>query len=435
MLIHGWGRYPIVDAAVHAPSTRTTASAVLSNAICPSIIARGMGRSYGDSALGSQVFSTEHLNLLLAFDEVNGVVRCGAGITLAELLEVFVPRGWFLPVTPGTKFVSVGGAIASDVHGKNHHLDGCFSEYVECFDLLLTTGEIVTCSKTRHADLFHASCGGMGLTGIIVAASLRLKSIRSTLIEQTTLKADNLAEALSLFEMHHDTPYSVAWIDCLATGSAMGRSLVMLGKHADSGELIHQSKRPLSVPIDMPAQLLNRFSVKAFNTLYYHRIQSRQSTQRVHYEPFFYPLDGIHHWNRLYGKRGFTQYQFVLPKAAGREGIHAILKKITESRRGSFLAVLKVFGKENANFLSFPIEGYTLALDFKIEDGLFELLEELDAMVLAHGGRIYLAKDARMSEQTFKRSYPRWEALQDIRVRYGAQGKFASRQSQRLGLE
>lgn len=215
----------------------------------------------------------------------------------------------------------------------------------------------------------------------------------------------------------------------------MGRSLVMLGEHADTGNLTMHAARPMTVPVDMPAQMLNRFSIKAFNALYYHRIRSSRSTQQVHYEPFFYPLDRIHHWNRLYGKRGFVQYQFVLPKEAGAVGMHAILKAIAASGRGSFLAVLKSFGAENANLLSFPQSGYTLALDFKLEDGLFALLEELDAMVLDHGGRIYLAKDARMSAQTFKRGYPRWEAFQSIRAQYGALGKFASNQSQRLGLE
>ncbi|WP_026075782.1 FAD-binding oxidoreductase [Noviherbaspirillum massiliense] len=435
MLIHGWGRHPVVDAEIRAPLTPTSATSVLSECKDVPLIARGMGRSYGDSSLASHVISTAYLNLLLDFDRESGIVRCGAGVTLAELLDAFVPQGWFLPVTPGTKFVSVGGAIASDVHGKNHHLDGCFSEFVERFSLLLASGEIVTCSRSEHSDLFHATCGGMGLTGIILEASLRLKPIRSAMIDQTTFKAQNLAEAIELFEKHHDAEYSVAWIDCLATGNALGRSLVMLGRHSGSGNLSARSKRPMSVPVDMPAPLLNRFSIGAFNALYFHRIRRSPLAQQVHYEPYFYPLDGIHHWNRMYGKRGFTQYQFALPKAAGMEGMATILKRIAASGRGSFLAVLKAFGKENANLLSFPIEGYTLALDFKLEEALFPLLEELDAIVLDHGGRLYLTKDVRMSEATFKRSYPRWEAFQETRIRYGAQGRFASRQSQRLGMD
>lgn len=435
MLIHGWGRHPVIDAEVQSPQTFTSVKTTLSRGNEQAVIARGMGRSYGDSALAPHVVSTSYLNLLLGFDPTTGVVQCEAGVTLAELLDVFVPHGWFLPVTPGTKFVSVGGAIASDVHGKNHHLDGCFSEYVERFSLLLANGDIVNCSRSEHADLFHASCGGMGLTGIILEATIRLRPIQSTLIDQVTYKASNLTEAVELFDAHHAAPYSVAWIDCLSTGSSLGRSLVMLGRHAKSGGLAPRNKRPLTVPVDMPPALLNRFSISAFNALYFHRIRQSPLQQHVHYEPFFYPLDGIHHWNRLYGKKGFTQYQFALPKQGGAEGMAAILKKIAASGRGSFLAVLKVFGKENANLLSFPIEGYTLALDFKLEDGLFPLLEELDAMVLDYGGRIYLTKDVRMSEATFKRSYPRWEQFQSTRAQYGAQGKFVSEQSKRLGME
>jgi decaprenylphospho-beta-D-ribofuranose 2-oxidase len=433
MLIHGWGRYPIVDADVRAPSTPAAMAAALSGGR-PST-ARGMGRSYGDSALGASVIDTRYLNLLLDFDAQNGIVRCAAGVTLADLLEVFVPRGWFLPVTPGTKFVTVGGAIASDVHGKNHHVDGCFSRYVTSIDLLLGQGEVATCSEWQHADLFHATCGGMGLTGIILEATLQLRPIRSAFIEQTMFKASNLLDALALFDMHRGAGYSVAWIDCLATGQEIGRSLVMTGEHCETGGLDPQQRRSVAVPVDMPTQLLNKFSIQAFNALYYHRIRDRRSVRQIHYEPFFYPLDRIRDWNRLYGARGFVQYQFVLPKAAGLAGIGTMLEKISASGRGSFLAVLKVLGPENANFFSFPLEGYTLALDFKLAPGLLELLDELDAIVLRHGGRLYLAKDARMSEATFKRGYPRWEAFQEVRARYGAHGKFASHQSRRLGLD
>lgn len=433
MLIHGWGRYPRVEAQLQTPLTASGARATV--AAEGALIGRGLGRSYGDSALAGRILSTRQLQHLLAFDERSGVLRCAAGISLAELLEVLVPRGWFLPVTPGTRFVSVGGAIASDVHGKNHHQDGCFSEFVECFDLLLADGSRVTCSRSEHAELFQATCGGMGLTGVILEASLRLRRIDSAYIEQTTFKAQNLEEALALLEAQHGASYSVAWIDCLASGPALGRSLLMVGEHAPAGGLQLPRQRPLGVPLDMPAQLLNRFSVQAFNALYFHRIRSAESRQRVSYESFFYPLDGIHQWNRLYGKQGFVQYQFVIPKAAGQEALRNILRRISASHRGSFLAVLKTFGAANANLLSFPLEGYTLALDFKLEAGLFQLLDELDAMVLEQGGRLYLCKDARMSEATFKRSYPQWEQLQQIRARYGAQGKFVSRQAQRLGLE
>lgn len=433
MLTHGWGRYPRHAAQWVQP--QSVRDAVQQLGEHGPLLGRGMGRSYGDSALADKLISTRQLNRLLSFDEQSGLLACAAGISLGELLDVFVPRGWFLPVTPGTKFVSIGGAIASDVHGKNHHVHGCFSECVDSIELLLADGSQVTCSRSERPELFHASCGGMGLTGLIVAATLRLLPIESAYIKQTTYKAANLEAVLQLFEAHAAATYSVAWIDCLASGAALGRSLLMLGEHARDGQLVLPDKPRLSVPLDMPAFLLNRFSVQAFNELYYQRIRQHESKQRVSYESFFYPLDGIGQWNRLYGKQGFVQYQFVIPKAAGLEGMRAILERISASHRGSFLAVLKTFGAANDNLLSFPMDGYTLALDFNLEAGLLALLDELDSMVLAYGGRLYLAKDARMSEATFKQSQPNWQQFQEVRAQYGALGKFASLQSRRLGLD
>lgn len=433
MPIQGWGRYPSVDARVDLPLTVSALARQVASG--DGVIARGMGRSYGDSALAPHILGTRALSHLLAFDETRGLLRCAAGATLAELLAVFVPRGWFLPVTPGTKFVTLGGAIASDVHGKNHHLDGCFSAFVESLVLVLGDGSRVACSRHERPELFHATCGGMGLTGVIVEAELRLRRVESAYIHQTTYKAANLEEALALFEAHHGTTYSVAWIDCLASGASLGRSLLMIGEHARDRQLVLPAGRPLSVPVDSPALLLNRYTMQAFNSLYYNRVRTAESRQRVSYDSFFYPLDGIHQWNRLYGRQGFLQYQFVVPKAAGLDGLRSILARIAESRRGSFLAVLKAFGPANANLLSFPVEGYTLALDFKRESGLFELLDELDERVLEQGGRLYLTKDARMSEATFKRSYPLWERLQAVREQYHARGTFTSLQARRLGLE
>ena len=274
----------------------------------------------------------------------------------------------------------------------------------------------------------------MGLTGIILQASIKLKPIKSAYINETTIKARSLVEALELFEVHRKATYSVAWIDCLSTGKALGRSLLMLGEHADNGGLTTGKTGKLTIPFDMPGILLNRYSIQAFNFLYYHRVSKQRSERLTHYEPFFYPLDGIQQWNRLYGKTGYTQYQLVLPKAAGLAGMTSILKRIAESKRGSFLAVLKAFGKCNSNFLSFPLEGYTLALDFKLNKGLFALLDELDKIVLDYGGRLYLTKDARMSGEMLKQGYPQWKKFMQVRKHYGADNVFHSLQSQRLGL-
>ena len=442
MQIYGWGRYPRLEATVALPQSEGAFMDYLQRtqsetptAHSHSLIARGLGRSYGDSSLASIVLETQYLNHFQSFDEATGLLRCEAGVSLAQILEVFVPRGWFLPVTPGTRFVTVGGAIASDVHGKNHHISGTFCEHVTQMEMILGNGEKISTSPTDHPELFHATCGGMGLTGIILSASIRLIPITSSEIIQTTLKAPNLAAVLEAFEDHRDATYSVAWIDCLATGRDLGRSLLMLGEHAQEGPLLTQGNKAIPIPMDMPALLLNQTTISAFNAIYYNKTLQAKSTRNIAYEPFFYPLDALANWNRLYGKSGFMQYQFVLPKAAGEIGLREVLERIASSGKGSFLAILKVFGEANQNLLSFPIQGYTLALDFKVEPSLFDLLNQLDQLVLKHGGRLYLTKDARMSESTFKSSYPRWSEFEAIRKQYFAIGHFASHQSQRLGLQ
>ena len=432
MELHGWGRYPRLDAQVALPLSATQCVATLASSA--PLIAHGLGRSYGDSALASQVLGTRYLDHFAAFDATTGVLTCAGGVSLDAILRTFVPRGWFLPVTPGTRFVTVGGAIASDLHGKNHHGAGTFCTHVQRLELLLGNGERVKASLTERAELFHATCGGMGLTGIILSVTLQLKPIVASSILQTTVKAANLEAVLEAFKAHAASTYSVAWIDCLARGKALGRALLMLGEHATDGPLAVQTTPPMPVPFDLPPALLNRASVQAFNSLYYGRIRQKVSQQRMAFEPFFYPLDALGQWNRLYGKPGFVQYQFVLPQAAGVAGLREVLERIAESGRGSFLAVLKVFGPANANYLSFPQAGYTLALDFKAEAAAFALLDELDAIVLHHGGRLYLAKDARMSAATFKASYPNWQAFEEVRARWHAHGKFASAQSLRIGL-
>jgi FAD/FMN-containing dehydrogenase len=348
--------------------------------------------------------------------------------------------------------VTVGGAIACDVHGKNHHLDGSFSDHVHSFTLCLASGDYIECAPHHNRELFLATCGGMGLTGVIYAARIQLRPIASAYIEQTTFKTANLSDTLALFDAHHNAPYSVAWIDCLASGDQLGRSLLMLGQHAEASSETSQANQAspatqnqanplvahqdgaLSMPFYAPSFALNPFSVKVFNQLYYHKVRGQQTHNTVHYQPFFYPLDGIKQWNRLYGKAGFCQYQFVIPYAAGLAALTQILTKIAQSKRGSFLAVLKVFGEGNANYLSFPMRGYTLALDFKFDATLLDFLTELDHMVLEFGGRVYLTKDARMSEDTFKQSYPHWHDFQNVRAQYGALDKFQSLQSKRLGL-
>lgn len=436
MKLHGWGRYPVVDAEVAQVQREASALHLLQTAWNKqqAMTPRGLGRSYGDSSIGTHVVDYSLQNRFIGFDQASGLLECEAGTSLHDILKVFIPKGWFLPVTPGTQFVTVGGAIASDVHGKNHHLDGSFSQYIESFRILTGNSAILECSTTANPDLFHATCGGMGLTGLILTARLQLRPISSSDILCRSIRAENLEQLVELFEEHGASPYSVAWIDCLKGGAQLGRSILMLGEHAKDGPLQVAADNVLTVPKFFPGELLNPVTISAFNTLYYHRSPKTMAAQRMPYRPYFYPLDSLSDWNRMYGRKGFVQYQFMIPKTAGARAMKSVIETIAASGRGSFLAVLKTFGPGNANDLSFPGEGWTLALDFRYDHGVLELLDRLDQMVLDAGGRIYLTKDARLKAASFRRAYPQWEKFEATRARHGAHGRFASAQSQRLEL-
>lgn len=438
--LSGWGRYAPQDAVVHTPRDVAALKALVARG---PLIARGAGRAYGDSAVSAAAtVQTRHLNKFLDFDPATGVLVAQAGVTIGEIIAAFMPRGFFPAVSPGTKFVTLGGAIAADVHGKNHHIDGSFGAFVEWIDVLEASGQVTRASRAENPDLFAYTLGGMGLTGVILAAAIRLKRVESGWIRQTTLPAPDLDTALALFETHHTAPYSVAWIDCLARGADLGRSCVMLGAHAQRGDLDAQRRAmPLQVtprgsrrlPLTPPGWAMNRLSVGAFNRLYYWNARRRAGARLVDWDSYFYPLDAILGWNRIYGRRGFVQFQCALPLATARDGLREILQETARAGEGSFLAVLKRFGPQESRF-SFPLEGMTLALDFPARASVMRLLGRLDAITLEAGGRFYLAKDARMSAETLRASDPRLEAF--LAMRAGAQrnATFASAQSERLGL-
>ena len=429
--LSGWAGYPRHEAQVASPTCQSAFTKQIRDHI-PSIT-RGLGRSYGDSAVSKRVLRTTYLDHFIEFDRERGLLKAESGVTLRTILGIIVPSGWFLPVTPGTSFVTLGGAIASDVHGKNHHLAGTLSAHVTEITMLLGTGDVVTTSNALLPDLFRSTCGGMGLTGVILSATIKLIPIGSAFIRQKTLKAASLEEACEAFESNIASTYSVAWIDCLKEGKYLGRSVLMFGEHADSGGLDLAIKEPFTVPIHTPPGLVNATTIRLFNSLYWAKA-SENKNEIVPLLPYFYPLDAIGGWNKLYGKAGFAQYQFVLPKADGLANMRQILTRIAQSGQGSFLAVLKQFGSANQNLLSFPIEGYTLALDFKMSQSTIDLLLRLDDMVAGMGGRVYLTKDAVMREASFKVMYPAWQEYESVREKYGAVGKFASAQSKRLGL-
>ncbi|WBV52392.1 FAD-binding oxidoreductase [Chryseobacterium gambrini] len=400
--VTNWGNFPIVEKEMRSDdSFRKIKEFVLNH---NEVIARGNGRCYGDSSLGEHIFSTKKLNKFISFDRLNGIIECESGVLLSDVLEIAVPQGYFLYVTPGTKFVSVGGAIASDVHGKNHHAEGCFSEYVIEFKLMIENGDIINCSREENSDKFWATIGGMGLTGIILTAKFKLKNIESAYIRQESIKAENLDEIFNLFEESESWTYTVAWIDCLQKGKNIGRSILMRGEHAFQHELPQKFKeKPLrlkkkfepTVPFYFPGFVLNSLTVKIFNYLYYKKQSKKEVKNFIDYETFFYPLDFVHDWNKIYGKSGFIQYQMMIPKESGKEGMKKILETIANSGNGSFLAVLKLYGKENPEaYNSFPFEGYSLALDFKVNSKLKKLIDQLDDIVERYNGKIYLTKDS-----------------------------------------
>jgi decaprenylphospho-beta-D-ribofuranose 2-oxidase len=437
--IANWGNYPSMESEERYFTQLEDAQLYIKTA--GPFIPRGNGRCYGDASLAQSTLNATRYDKILSFDTGEGVFECQSGITLDQILEVIVPKGWFLPVTPGTKFITVGGAVASDVHGKNHHVDGCFSHHVVEMDLLLADGTLITCGPRNTTDLFEATCGGMGLTGLITRVKFRLKKIETSYIRQRQVKAANLEEIIRLFEEYKDYTYSVAWIDCLKKGKGFGRSILMLGEHATRADLDAQQekdplqlpkKRQITFPFNLPSWVLNSFTVKAFNFLFYGKNRKKVIDNVVNYEPFFYPLDAILHWNRGYGKKGFIQYQFVVPLES-KEGLIAILQKISEKGLGSFLAVLKVFGPQES-LISFPIEGYTLALDIPVRKGMFGILDELDKIVLQYGGRLYMSKDARMSPDVLQAGYPHLPRFLSILKKYDPEGRIRSVQSERLHL-
>ncbi len=434
--------YPSTEAEVRSFATADEAAQSLND--WQELIPRGLGRCYGDSSLSSHILSTLKFNRFLHFDREQGVLRCQSGLSFDEILKVIVPAGWFLPVTPGTKFVTLGGAIAADVHGKNHHSEGSFSTHLQTLTLLAPGGRVYVCSRTEHPEIFWATIGGMGLTGVILEGTFKLKKIETAYIVEESTKTKNVDELYRLFEQSMHFTYSVAWIDCLAKGKNLGKGILLNGEHAKVADLTKDAQRnapltlpkklKLSVPFKLPSFTINRLTVKAFNTAFYAKAKSGLHQHVVDYDKYFYPLDGIVGWNRVYGKKGFAQYQFALPPERSYDGMVKILEEISKAGMPSFVSVLKYFGKSETGPLSFPMEGYMLALDFPITDRLFGFLDRLDAIVVDCGGRIYLTKDSRMKPEILQKGYPRLPEFLKIKAELDGGRVMQSLQSKRLGI-
>ncbi|MEV5639762.1 FAD-binding oxidoreductase [Streptomyces flaveolus] len=442
--VTGWGRTAPTAARLIRPRTYEEAAAAVRDCGARGGIPRGLGRAYGDAAqnAGGAVLDMTGLDRIHAIDVDGGTVLCDAGVSLHRLMEVLLPLGWFVPVTPGTRYVTVGGAIGADIHGKNHHVSGSFARHVLSLELLTADGGVRTVD--RGTPLFDATAGGMGLTGVILTATVRLQPVETTLMSVDTERAADLDDLMArLTATDHRYRYSVAWIDLLARGAATGRAVLTRGDHAPLDALPARARRePLvfrtsrlpAAPGFLPEGLLSRTSVGLFNELWYRKAPRARRGQLQRISTFFHPLDGVPHWNRIYGRGGFVQYQFVV--GHGREEtLRRIVRRISAHRCPSFLAVLKRFGVADPGWLSFPVPGWTLALDVPAGlPGLGAFLDELDEEVAAAGGRVYLAKDSRLRPELLAAMYPRLDDFRALRAELDPRGVFMSDLSRRLAL-
>lgn len=408
--IESWGRFPKYSHRIIPISWLSELDSV---DVSTSLLPHGKSRSYGDSCLNDNgsLLLMSACNRVIFFNTIQGVIRCEAGITLEQILDLIVPHGWFLPVTPGTKYITLGGAIANDIHGKNHHKYGTFGCHVNQFELWRSDGSRIICSATENTEYFQATIGGLGLTGVITWAEFALKKIPSPFIKQENIRFTHIDDYL-LHSRSNDEQfdYVVSWIDCASQGNSLGRGIFMGGNFVATSQQ-EPTKKNIPFPFDAPSWMLNPLSIRAFNTLYFKKQHKPTSTSITHYEPFFYPLDAINGWNKMYGKNGFFQYQFVVPFDTAKSVLHDVLKVTAKNGSASFLAVLKNFGSiQSPGWLSFPKEGVTLAMDFKnTGTPILRLMDQLDDIIRANGGRLYPAKDARMKADDFRTWYPRWE--------------------------
>lgn len=431
-IVYGWGRHPRLAAEVHLPRDLEALRAAVQGH-GGATIPRGAGRSYGDAAVSERVICGKSLTHLLAFDSDTGRLHAQGGVTLDEVIRFALPRGWFLPVTPGTKFPTLAGCLAADVHGKNHHRVGSLSAFVEHLELVLADGDLVVCSRKQHPELFWATLGGMGLTGVIYAVRLQLQPVRSAFLHNVSIRTSDLSESCRvLCDTQHEYPYSVAWIDTLRR-RGRGRGQVMLGTHAEDDRLQPLHRPPRLTAPTLPLNVVLRPGLSLFNMINYRRQLRRRTTTTVHYDPYFYPLDAIDNWNRLYGPRGFLQFQFAVPFAGGEALMAAVLDR-TDAAAPCALAVLKTFGDHPTGPLGFPLPGFTLALDFPRTTAIEAAVRDATDDVIAAGGRVYLAKDSVITRDQFDAMYPRLDEFRRLRQQVDPQSRFRSLQSDRLGL-
>ena len=438
MNISGWGKFPKHNSKLSNPYSLDELFLLINN---DQSIARGNGRAYGDSAINKKnTIISKNFNKMISFN--NGCLVAESGVLLKDIIDTFLPRGWFPSVSPGTKYVTVGGMVAANVHGKNHHNEGSFYNFINWIELIDKNNDVLRISKDSNKELFDWTVGGMGLTGFIYRVSFNLKKVESSWIKQRSIITKNLEETLDVFDKVHESTYSVAWIDCLSVGKKLGRSIVITGEHAEKKDLTNLENKNLFnlnkkniyiIYFNFPKFILNPITVKLFNIFIYLKAKYSRKELIVDWDKFFYPLDKILGWNKIYGKRGFIQFQCVIPLDSAKEGLTEILNKTYSNNIGSFLTVLKKFG-EGENGFSFPMPGYTLAMDFPVSRKVLLLLEELDEIVIKHKGRFYLAKDSRMTSHVLKKTDERYIQFKEFRKKNAFKKKYNSEQSLRLDI-
>lgn len=437
MELTGWGRSSVARTRACRPERDREIGEAIAEAGTDTLIARGAGRSYGDAALndGGRTVLTQRLDRLLAFDAATGALVAEPGVTFRDLVDLFAPRGFMPPTSPGTAFATVGGAVAADVHGKNHDRHGSFGDHVLWIDLQTADGEVRRIAPDSDPELFAATIGGMGLTGIIRAVCFRMLGQASPFVRVRERRVRDLDDFLAAFAQVRDTAtFSVGWIDALARGGQLGRGILETAEFAPADAARVRPERTRAVPVDFPSFVLNPLSVRAFNALYYRRVPDSGRERILPFRKFLYPLDAIHHWNRIYGKPGFYQFQCVIPDANARGALTTLLSEIGAAGSASFLAVVKTLGREGRGYLSFPMRGFTLALDFPRRAATEALIRRLEAIALSNGGRVYLAKDALLSPESLRLMYPKTAQFESVLARVDPQARFASDMARRLNL-
>ena len=431
--LSGWGNNINVNSNIYLPRNNDDITNLYKKGIALNSITRGLGRSYGDSSLDNNIISLKNYEKFIKFDSELGTLECSTNCSLNELLKLIVQKGWFFNVTPGSKFITIGGAIASDVHGKNHHLDGSFCDYVFSFKIITSEGILYNCSKEENLELFHASCGGMGLTGIIISVKIKLLKIKSKIINTEIVKTKNLDETIKSFKKFNENKYLVAWVDALAKNEHIGRSIFFIGNHSNEGDLNFLEKIKFSIPKIFPGFLLNKYTIRFFNRIYYF-IHKNNKKVKQNLNNFFYPLDSISNWNNLYGKNGFIQIQILITEKNFEEVICKTLEFFQYKKQFSFLTTLKELGIGNDNYLSFPSKGYTLTLDLKMNKDLKAIYEEFELLLMKYKTKVYLTKDSFMSKKYFEDTYKKLNKFKEIKNKYDPLNVIKSFQSRRLGL-